>query len=147
MAKAKTIKIPKTIGGVKLPKELRKTGNALLEKANSPEGRQVIASGMAMFATAAMAARSQAAKAPAPEPAAAPAPAPAAPSAADATADAKAAPSPAADAARGAAAGNGPKACGELGTQNPQNIDQVLDAIGTAAEAALKRVFGGKLGK
>jgi hypothetical protein len=127
MAKAKTIKIPKTIGGVKIPKDLRKKGNALLEKANSPEGRQVIASGMAMMATAALAARSQAAKA-APE--------------------AKAAPSPAADAAQAdpakGAAKNGPKACGETGTQNTQNIDQMLDAIGTAAETALKRVFRGK---
>jgi hypothetical protein len=42
------VKIPKEIGGFKVPKELRKKGEALIERANSPEGRQAIASGLAM---------------------------------------------------------------------------------------------------
>jgi hypothetical protein len=127
VAKAKTMKIPKTIGGVKIPKELRKTGNALIEKANSPEGRQVIASGMAMMATAAMAARSQAGHAPSPR------------SAAGAGAAGETAKDGAA-AKDDAAAGS--KAPGMGGTQN---VEQMVEAIGTAAEAAIKRMFGGKL--
>lgn len=65
-------KMPKDIGGFKVPKDLRKTGEAIIEKANSPEGRQVIAAGLAMATTAAVAAMErQKAKKPAePEPAA-----------------------------------------------------------------------------
>jgi hypothetical protein len=126
VAKAKTMKIPKTIGGVKIPKELRKSGNALIEKANSPEGRQVIASGMAMMATAAMAARSQAAHAPSPRPAA----------------GAGAAGEAAKDSAAAKDGAAGPKGPGMGGTQN---VEQMVEAIGTAAEAAIKRMFGGKL--
>ncbi len=60
-AKSK-VKIPKEIAGFKVPKELRKKGDALIEKANSPEGRQAIASGLAMVGglVAANAARKQA---------------------------------------------------------------------------------------
>lgn len=49
-------RIPKKIGGMKIPKELRQAGEALLDKANSPAGRQVIASGLTMAAAAASAA-------------------------------------------------------------------------------------------
>jgi len=52
MAK-KTKKLPKRIGGVKLTKELRKAGGKLLEKANSPMGRELIAVGLSMAAAAA----------------------------------------------------------------------------------------------
>ncbi len=60
-AKSK-MKIPKEIAGFKVPKDLRKKGDALIEKANSPEGRQAIASGLAMVGglVAANAARKQA---------------------------------------------------------------------------------------
>ena len=56
MAKTKKAKIPKRIGGVKLPKELRKTGEAILDKANSPQGREMLAAGLTMAAAAATAA-------------------------------------------------------------------------------------------
>ncbi len=56
MAKTKKTKIPKRIAGVKLPKELRKTGEAILEKANSPQGREMLAAGLTMAAAAATAA-------------------------------------------------------------------------------------------
>lgn len=50
------MKLPKAIGGVKVPKELRQSGEALLAKANSPAGRQMIASGLTIAAGAAAAA-------------------------------------------------------------------------------------------
>ena len=56
MAKTKKTKIPKRIAGVKLPKELRRTGEAILEKANSPQGREMLAAGLTMAAAAATAA-------------------------------------------------------------------------------------------
>ncbi len=49
-------RIPKRIGGMKIPKELRQAGEALLDKANSPAGREIIASGLTMAAAAASAA-------------------------------------------------------------------------------------------
>ncbi|MES2056636.1 MAG: hypothetical protein V4564_11925 [Pseudomonadota bacterium] len=55
---AKAAKLPKRIAGIKVPKELRKSGAALLEKANSPIGREVIAAGIT--AVVAAAARSRA---------------------------------------------------------------------------------------
>ena len=45
---AKAGKIPKSIGGVKLSKTMRKSGEALIAKAQTPQGRQVIAAGLAM---------------------------------------------------------------------------------------------------
>ncbi|MGY4398609.1 hypothetical protein ACVWZA_003817 [Sphingomonas sp. UYAg733] len=55
---AKAAKLPKRIAGIKVPRELRKSGAALLEKANSPIGREVIAAGITAIVAAA--ARSQA---------------------------------------------------------------------------------------
>lgn len=49
-------KIPKEIGGIKVPKEARRAGEALIEKASSPAGRQALASGLAMAASMAAAA-------------------------------------------------------------------------------------------
>ncbi|WEK43726.1 MAG: hypothetical protein P0Y64_02530 [Candidatus Sphingomonas colombiensis] len=46
-------RIPKKIGGMKIPKELRQAGEALLDKANSAAGREIIASGLTMAAAAA----------------------------------------------------------------------------------------------
>ncbi|WP_375394754.1 hypothetical protein [uncultured Sphingomonas sp.] len=65
MAKTKKAKIPKRIAGVKLPRELRRTGEAILERANSPQGREMLAAGLTMAAAAATAAvaRSRAAAA------------------------------------------------------------------------------------
>lgn len=70
-------RIPKRIGGVKLPKELRHQGEALMAKAASPEGRAALARGLTLAATFAnFAVERGKAKAPspgadAPEPAAA----------------------------------------------------------------------------
>ena len=51
MAKTKKPgKLPKSLGGVKIPKELRKGGEKLLAKAQTPEGRAAIAKGAAMVA-------------------------------------------------------------------------------------------------
>jgi hypothetical protein len=61
----KGFRIPKEIGGVKIPKEARRAGEAILEKANSPEGRQMLASGIAMAATAAAAMAARQARGPA----------------------------------------------------------------------------------
>ena len=68
-------RIPKRIGGVKLPKELRHKGEALLAKAASPEGRAALAKGLTIAATFANLAveRGKAAAPARPEPAAAPA--------------------------------------------------------------------------
>lgn len=52
----KAKRIPKRIGGLKIPKELRHAGEALLDKANSPAGREIIAAGLTMAAAAASAA-------------------------------------------------------------------------------------------
>ncbi|MHA6724167.1 hypothetical protein [Sphingomonas sp. RS2018] len=43
-------RIPKTIGGLKIPKELRKSGEALIATATSPQGRKMIGAGLAMVA-------------------------------------------------------------------------------------------------
>lgn len=75
MAKAKKnkVRIPKEIGGFAVPKDLRKAGDRLIEKVNTPQGREVMTAGLAMAATAAVAAleRQKAKKAEAakPEPA------------------------------------------------------------------------------
>ncbi len=45
-------KIPKKIGGVKLPKSVRKPAEKLIATAASPEGRRVLAAGLAMAASA-----------------------------------------------------------------------------------------------
>lgn len=49
-------RIPKEIAGFKIPKDVRKAGEKLLDKAATPEGRKAIASGIGMIATAAIAA-------------------------------------------------------------------------------------------
>jgi hypothetical protein len=67
-------KIPKEIGGVKLPKELRRKGEALIAKAATPEGRAAIAKGLTVAATLATLAVERGKKtAPKPQPAANPA--------------------------------------------------------------------------
>ncbi|WP_294191621.1 hypothetical protein [uncultured Sphingomonas sp.] len=79
MAKKKK-RIPKTIGGVKLPKELRRAGEKIIDQAvtaaNSPQGKAMIATGLSMAAAAAMkAAEAKAAKPAAEKPAEKPSPA------------------------------------------------------------------------
>lgn len=45
--KPKKGKLPKEIAGIKIPKEVRKTGEALIATANSPAGRELLKSGAA----------------------------------------------------------------------------------------------------
>lgn len=72
----KGMKIPKEIAGIKVPKKLRKKGEAIIDAAQSPIGREVMLSGLAAFASAAVArGMAKAASAPpAPPPSAPPAP-------------------------------------------------------------------------
>lgn len=53
---AKAEKAPKAAAGLTLPEELRQQGAALLAKANTPAGREMIAAGLTMAAAAATAA-------------------------------------------------------------------------------------------
>ncbi len=117
MGKKKKAKLPKEVLGVKLPKELREAGGALLEKANSPQGREMLAAGLTMAAAAATAA---VAKGRAKREAAASAP----PSAA-----ATKAPEP---------------ETAPQGTQTQPDPQAIAAAVGKAAEAMLGRLFGGK---
>lgn len=57
----RSAKLPKELFGMKLPKELRRQGEAWIERAQSPAGQQAIAS--ALTAVAGMAASAVAAKA------------------------------------------------------------------------------------
>jgi hypothetical protein len=112
------MKIPKAIGGFKVPKELRKKGEALIERANSPEGRQAIASGLAMVGglVAANAARKQTEAA---------------------TKAAQGRPDGQPDAAKPDAAKPASAAPGAPGI-NPQ---QMADQIGAAADLLIGRIF------
>ena len=44
--KKKTAKLPKRVAGVKIPKAIRASGGALLQQANTPLGRELIAAGL-----------------------------------------------------------------------------------------------------
>ena len=107
-------RIPKTIGGVKLPKELRRAGEKIIDHAittaNSPQGKAMIATGLSMAAAAAMKAAEKQAK----------------PVAAEKAADK---PSPANDAR-----------ADEARRPGASGIDG--DAIGQAVEQVLGRLFG-----
>lgn len=80
-------RIPKHVAGIKLPKEVRRKGEALIAQATSPAGQAAIAKGLTMAAGLASAAAARSAQkanaTPAPgesaEGAARPAPSPAAP--------------------------------------------------------------------
>lgn len=118
MAK-KTKRIPKTIGGVKLPKELRRAGEKIIDHAittaNSPQGKAMIATGLSMAAAAAMKAAEKQAK----------------PAGVEKAGAEKAAekPSPANDAR-----------ADEVRRPGASGIDG--DAIGQAVEQVLGRLFG-----
>lgn len=71
------VKIPKEIAGIKIPKKLRKKGETIIEAAQSPIGREVMLSGLAAMASAAIT-RGMARTTPAAPPTAPP-PAPATP--------------------------------------------------------------------
>ena len=118
--KTKKAKLPKEVLGIRLPKEVREAGGALLEKANSPQGREMLAAGLTMAAAAATAAvakgrakREHAAERPVPPtPGAAPEP--------------PRSPEP------------------PQGTQTQPDPQAIAEAVGKAAEAMLGRLFGGK---
>lgn len=116
-AGAKKGKLPKQVMGVKIPKDLRKAGDQLLEKANSPAGREVIAGALTMAAAAATAAVARGR-------------------------EKKAAAAPEAGvggtrASMGASADATPH-----GTQRAPDPQAFADAFGQAAEMALGRLFG-----
>ena len=121
--KTKKAKLPKEVLGIRLPKELREAGGALLEKANSPQGREMLAAGLTMAAAAATAAvakgrakREHAAERPVP-------PVPPTPGAAP---EPPRSPEP------------------PQGTQTQPDPQAIAEAVGKAAEAMLGRLFGGK---
>lgn len=121
--KQKKAKLPKEVMGIRLPKEVREVGGALLEKANSPQGREMLAAGLTMAAAAASAAVAKgqaqraAAKAPSPAPG---------PSAAGAPPAPPEPPQP------------------PRGTHTQPDPQAIAEAVGKAAEAMLGRLFGGK---
>lgn len=121
--KRKTAKLPKEVMGIKLPREVREVGGALLEKANSPQGREMLAAGLTMAAAAASAAvakgaaRRDAAR-PTPSEGGAPDGPPAPPTP----------PTP------------------PQGTHMQPDPQAIAEAVGKAAEAMLGRLFGGKKG-
>jgi hypothetical protein len=109
-------RIPKTIAGVKVPKELRKAGEKLLDEVQRPETQAKIAGALTMAAgaVAAAAAKKRAAEAMAPRPS----DPPKAPHAPDA-------PRP-----------------GEPGTRTSPDPQAIADAVGQVAEQVLGRFFG-----
>ena len=121
--KHKKAKLPKEVLGVKLPKEVREVGGALLEKANSPQGREMLAAGLTMAAAAATAALAKG-RAERAKPAEPPRP-PEAPR----TPDAPVPPVPPVP---------------PQGTQTQPDPAAIVDAVGKAAEAMLGKLFGGK---
>ena len=131
MGKKKKAKLPKEVMGVKLPKEVREIGGALLEKAQSPEGREMLAAGLTMAAAAATAAvakgrarREAAAATDAPVPPTSPAPP-----------EAPVSPEPPVPPV---------PPVPPQGTQMQPDPQAIAEAVGKAAEAMLGRLFGGK---
>ncbi len=126
MGKKKKAKLPKEVMGVKLPKEVREIGGALLEKAQSPQGREMLAAGLTMAAAAATAAVAKGrakreAAAAAPEAPVSPVP--------PASAEAPEPPVPPVP---------------PQGMQMQPDPQAIAEAVGKAAEAMLGRLFGGK---
>ncbi len=129
MGKKKKAKLPKEVMGVKLPKEVRAIGGALLEKAQSPQGREMLAAGLTMAAAAASAAVAKGrakreAAAAAPEAPVSPVP--------PASAEAPEPPLPPVS------------PVSPQGTQMQPDPQAIAEAVGKAAEAMLGRLFGGK---
>ncbi|SEM81392.1 hypothetical protein SAMN05192583_1339 [Sphingomonas gellani] len=126
-------KLPKDILGIRIPKDLREIGGALLDKANSPQGREMLAAGLTMAAAAASAAvangkaKREAAGAAGATPAGAPKPAsPPAPPAPPAPPSPPSPPAP------------------PQGTHTQPDPQAIAEAVGKAAEAMLGRLFGAK---
>ena len=116
----KKTKLPKSMMGVKIPKDLRKRGERLIDAANSPEGREMVAGvmGMAAAAMGAIAAKNAAKNA----------------AGAQRAADAAPSPSPA------PAPPNEPP----HGVTREPDFQAIAETIGRNVEVALERVFGAK---
>lgn len=127
-------KLPKEVLGIRLPREVREVGGALIEKANSPQGREWLAAGLTMAATAATAAvaKGQARRNEATRPAAE-RPVPPVP------------PTPPVPPS-GATPPEPPRPETPQGTQTQPDPQAIAAAVGKAAEAMLGRLFGGKAG-
>lgn len=124
--KTKKAKLPKEVLGIRLPKEVREVGGALLEKAQSPQGREMLAAGLTMAAAAASAA---VANGRAKRAAAAERPVPPVPPVPPKPGDAPEPPTPPVP---------------PQGTQMQPDPQAIAAAVGKAAEAMLGRLFGGK---
>lgn len=111
-------KLPKEVAGVKLSKEVRRKGEALIARAASPEGRAALAKGLTVAATLANLAveRGKAAAGDAKPPAQSP----------------RTAAAPAHDTAQ------------PSGGTAPIDPAKVAEAVSTVADAVLGRLFGGK---
>jgi hypothetical protein len=116
--KPRTAKLPKAVLGIRLSKEVREAGGALIEKANSPQGREMLAAGLTMAAAAATAAVAKAR-----------------------TTREQAADSPAQASPPGA---ERPGATSPQGTQTQPDPQAIVEVVGKAAEAMLGRLFGSK---
>ena len=116
--KPKTAKLPKAVLGIRLPKEVREAGGALIEKANSPQGREMLAAGLTMAAAAATAA----------------------------AAKGRANREQAADSPSEASAPGAERQAAKppQGTQTQPDPQAIVEVVGKAAEAMLGRLFGGK---
>ncbi|MCP3736463.1 hypothetical protein M9979_16470 [Sphingomonas sp. RP10(2022)] len=122
--KTKKAKLPKEVLGIRLSKEVREAGGALLEKANSPQGREMLAAGLTMAAAAATAA---VAKGRAKRETAAPVPpVPPVPPTPETPPTPPEAPVP------------------PQGTQTQPDPQAIAEAVGKAAEAMLGRLFGAR---
>lgn len=113
-------RIPKRIGDVKIPKDLRRKGEALIDtavaSANSPIGREMIVGALAMAATAATAAMARGRAA---------------------TADVPPAPPP-------AEATPGTPTPPPHGTTREPDFAVIAETIGHTAEMVFARLFGNK---
>ena len=114
----KGFRIPKEIGGIKVPKEARRAGEALIEKVNTPAGRQALASGLAMAATVAAAAAAKQARGPVA--------------------------TPGTDQAKAGSDKPGSDKAGQAGTTGPVDPQQVVDMLGQAANAFMTKMFGAR---
>lgn len=110
--KAKKGKIPKQVLGMKVPKELRRAGDQLIETASTPQGREKIAGVLTMAAAAASAAVARASVRP-----------------------------PEAEPARRAADPE-PASGAPQGTRHSPDPEAIAAAVGQAADAVLTRLFG-----
>ncbi|WP_287979360.1 hypothetical protein [Sphingomonas sp.] len=127
--KANKTKLPKEVMGIRLPKDVREIGGAVLEKANTPQGREMLAAGLTMAAAAASAAvaKGRAKRDAAPSQAAQPQPVPP-----ESAADGAVPPSPP------------PPPAPPRGTDRDPDPAAMLAMVGTVAETVLGKLIAKK---